>query len=199
MTDVSRGLLDVTSVSVPWEAVEVAHAHLRQVGVDGAEGLALWVGIRDGNTAVVRETLIPTQTAHVTPSGVAVSVDAAELRRIGVWLYDRDFQLLAQIHSHPRSAYHSETDDDFAVVSTVGALSLVVPDFARDSFSLERCAAYRLSVQGHWVALTPSEATDLIRITGQPTVQPGEQRDPPAEGTRKESRWRLPRFSIRRL
>jgi hypothetical protein len=37
--------------------------------------------------------------------------------------------IAAQVHSHPREAFHSSADDAWAIVRHLGALSLVVPDF----------------------------------------------------------------------
>ena len=36
----------------------------------------------------------------------------------------------AQIHTHPRQAFHSEADDTSAIVRHAGALSIVLPFFA---------------------------------------------------------------------
>lgn len=202
MTDnaTSRGLLDVEAVYVPWKAVETAHDHLRTVGEEGAEGLALWAGVRDGNTFQVRETIIPEQTAHATREGVCVTVGSAELRRIGVWLYERGYQIVAQLHSHPGAAYHSATDDHFAVATTAGALSLVVPDYARRPFALERCAAYRLTQSGMWSPVSQSELTRLIHILAPPATSDAadDSSTTPTADAGKERKWHWLRSLTRR-
>jgi hypothetical protein len=92
-------------------------------------------------------------------------VDSAELHRINVWLYENSLTLVAQLHSHPEEAYHSDTDDAFPIVTVVGGLSLVIPGFAREPFSLSRCAIYRLMPGAGWVELAAREAASLITIT----------------------------------
>lgn len=140
-----------------------AHAHLRNAGRRGLEGFTLWAGELEGEEFHVRETIIPSQTPLQLPSGVCVRVDAEELHRLNVWLFNRKLTLLAQLHSHPEEAYHSPTDDTFPIATSLGSLSLVVPNFARQPFSLARCAVYRL-LQNGWTRLPPYEVEHLIRI-----------------------------------
>jgi hypothetical protein len=87
-----------------------------------------------------------------------------ELHRINVWLYRQKLALIAQIHSHPGRAYHSSTDDGYAIATTVGCLSLVVPDFARAPFDLRNVASYRLDGRGVWRALTTGQVAQMISI-----------------------------------
>jgi hypothetical protein len=164
----ARGLLDVQSVVVPYAAVESAYSHLRQVGEDHSEGFALWAGVLEDTTFYVRETIIPRQTAHSTSEGVYVTVDQAEMRRIGRWLYDNGLRLVAQLHSHPGAAYHSDTDDALPIVATVGALSLVIPNFAREVFDLKRCATYRFLPNGGWTIVSTTEASLIISVIDAP-------------------------------
>jgi hypothetical protein len=68
-------------------------------------------------------------------------------------LRDRDLMVAAQVHTHPHEAFHSAADDRWAIVRHVGALSLVLPDFAQktsiDSF-LNEAAVFRLSDRNEW-------------------------------------------------
>ncbi|WP_245320086.1 hypothetical protein [Bradyrhizobium sp. LMTR 3] len=72
--------------------------------------------------------------------------------------------LVAQIHSHPGRAYHSSTDDAYAIATTVGCLSLVIPDVARAPFDLANIASYRLDRAGVWRALTVGQVSRMISI-----------------------------------
>lgn len=159
------GLGDVTSVSVPRSAVTAVHDHLRLVGRDGYEGLGLWVGEKLDRHFTVRGAYIPAQRHIRTAEGVCVIIDASELHKLNVWLFDRRLSLLAQIHSHPGRAYHSKMDDETAVATVVGCLSLVVPDFARDPFELNRVAAYRLDAVGRWAEMRRADLKSLVTIT----------------------------------
>ncbi|MET4221177.1 hypothetical protein ABIB00_006412 [Bradyrhizobium sp. LB14.3] len=157
-------IADVTALSVPRNCVDELHTHLRKVGRDGHEGLGLWVGRQAGHHFQVFKTLIPAQRHIRTGDGVCVVTGPEELHRINVWLYTEKLALIAQIHSHPGQAYHSSTDDEYAIATTVGCLSFVVPNFARAPFDLGNIASYRLDGRGVWRALTAGEAALMISI-----------------------------------
>ncbi|AZN98211.1 MAG: hypothetical protein E5Y65_06810 [Mesorhizobium sp.] len=159
------GLRDVTIVTLPRGCISTTHGHLRSVGREGNEGMALWVGVQEDRHFAVTETVIPAQRHIRTNDGVCVIVAAEELHRLNVWLYKSGLKLLAQIHSHPGRAYHSTTDDAYAVATTVGCLSLVVPNFAREPFDFARVAAYRLDEKAKWNALPPAALSRMIMIS----------------------------------
>lgn len=156
------GLGHVTRVRVPLAYIKEAHAHLRRVGETGLEGFALWAGELDGDTFIVRANIIPEQRGLRSDLGVCVVVNGDELHRINVWLYEHGMTLIAQLHSHPEDAYHSTTDDTYPIATTIGSLSLVIPYFARDPFSLADCAVYRLLPPRGWVELPRHEVERLI-------------------------------------
>jgi hypothetical protein len=159
-----KGFLGVKTIIVPRAAVAEAHAHLERVGRAGFEGFALWAGVVEGRRFTVRRTIIPAQKGIKAEEGVCVRVESEELHRINVWLHEQGCALIAQIHSHPTDAYHSETDDAYPIVTTLGGISIVVPDFAQRSFMLEECAVYRLMPGEGWIDLSPVELKGLIRV-----------------------------------
>jgi hypothetical protein len=157
-------LADVRSVRVPRNCADAVHAHMRKVGRDGFEGLGLWAGRQTGDTFTVEEAVIPAQRYIRTEDGVCVITGSEELHRLNVWLYRRKLSLIAQIHSHPGRAYHSSTDDQYAVATTVGCFSLVMPDFATGPFAIDRLASYRLDASGTWRGILASHAARMITI-----------------------------------
>lgn len=157
-------LAEVSEISVPRRCVNTIMNHLRGAGHDGHEGLGLWVGRPDGSRFDVTEALIPRQIHRRTEDGVCVILAPDGLHELNVWLYRHKLTLIAQIHSHPGRAYHSGTDDAYAVATTVGCVSIVVPNFARAAFEMARVATYRLNEQAQWVELPPARATTLVRI-----------------------------------
>lgn len=158
-------LLDARRFVVPRKCAAEVHAHLERVGRQGFEGMGLWVGVPEGDGFRVTEAVIPAQKHMRTADGVCVAVGPEELHRLNVWLFKRRLTLVAQIHSHPREAYHSGTDDAYAVATTAGSLSLVVPDFATKPFALGLCAVYRLDAKGRWREVRTRDAARLIEIT----------------------------------
>jgi hypothetical protein len=154
----------VKEVRVPKSIAEETQSFLRAVGRTQREGMVLWVGDALGDRFDVTHLLIPKQHGVRSDNGVCVVVDGDEMHRINVELFKSKLKLIAQIHSHPTDAYHSETDDQFAIATTVGCLSLVVPDFAEGDFRLTDCAVYRLQRNGEWKHLPPNRAAELIQI-----------------------------------
>lgn len=161
------GFSTVEVVLVPRQVLDDGQKFLHTVGATGREGMVLWVGRQEGPTFHVTNLVIPHQRGLRTSDGVCVIVDPDELRRLNLELYQHNLRLIAQVHSHPNRAFHSDTDDEYAIARTIGALSLVVPDFASRPFSLSDCATYRLSSRGTWDPLTLGEVSRLIRIAGE--------------------------------
>jgi len=158
------GFSELQQVIVPRIVLTEMQRFLRSMGERNHEGLALWAGQSDGSVFRVTNLLIPRQRATRTTDGVCASVDGDEMYRINAELFKAELRLVAQIHSHPTDAYHSETDDEHALVRRVGCLSLVVPDFAARPFSLADTAVYRLDRSGAWRQLDKRTVTSLIRI-----------------------------------
>jgi hypothetical protein len=159
-----KGFLGIDHVVLPREIALEGHKFLRYAGQRESEGIALWVGKTEGTTFLVTHLLIPKQTAIRSDDGVCAVIEAPELRRIGLELYNAGLQLFAQIHSHPTDAYHSSTDDENSIVTVMGGLSFVVPDFAARPFDLDEYATYRLSEEGIWDEMHPRDVTKLIEV-----------------------------------
>jgi hypothetical protein len=158
------GFVHIRKVVVPLHVTTETQRFLRTAGLRGHEGLALWCGKAAADVFEVTDLLIPRQRGVRTSEGVCAIVDSNEMHRINVELYNTGLRIIAQVHSHPTHAYHSDMDDEYAIANTVGALSLVVPDFAARGFELGDCAIYRLQTSGAWGQLSPREAQVLIEI-----------------------------------
>lgn len=160
------GFLDIQRVLVPREIVLEGQRFLTVVGQRRMEGIALWVGVREDDTFLITDLLIPRQRGVSGESGLCAVIEGDELARIGRELYAAGKLLFAQLHTHPTEAYHSSTDDEFSIVTKLGGLSLVIPDFAVRPFNLDDCAVYRLNGDGLWAEMTPDQASAFIRIVG---------------------------------
>ena len=157
------GFSHIRKVVVPHHIASETQRFLRTVGRQGKEGLALWCGKTADDAFEVTHLLIPRQRGVRRADGVCAIVDSDEMHRINVELYNSGLRIIAQVHSHPTEAYHSAMDDEYAIANTVGALSLVVPDFAMRDFALNDCAIYRLQPSG-WHEVSAGELRDLIEI-----------------------------------
>ena len=123
---------------------------IRMAGQDGYESFVLWSGAPDSATFKVDQVHVPEQTGYRLHAGLCVKIDGAELHRLNMWLYEAQQVIGVQVHSHPRDAYHSETDDTYPVATMEGSLSVVLPYFGRDGWGAKGIAAYRLGQMAGW-------------------------------------------------
>ena len=148
---------------IPADICDASDRQLRDAGLDGNERFVLWSGVIRRDRLLVRTMHVPRQTAYRLANGLCVRIDADELHRLNVWLYENGERLAIQVHSHPTKAFHSDTDDAYPMVTTHGGLSLVVPDFARCGVRGHDTALYRLSSTG-WNALSPTDARHILHM-----------------------------------
>jgi hypothetical protein len=160
----SSGFLDITSIHLPENCAFEALAWLYKAGRRNVEGVALWAGIREGNTFFIKRTIIPQQDAGSIEDGLIYVVRGEELHRIALDLFDSGMQLIAQIHSHPGEAYHSKTDDAYPIVTVVGGISVVVPNFAIGGLNLKEWAVYRFMPETGWTELSQAKKETFIKI-----------------------------------
>jgi proteasome lid subunit RPN8/RPN11 len=143
--------------------LEVAETlrHLQSDGALGHEGVVLWLGSRDGDRIRVREVLRPQQEARSDWFRIPSHSMAAIMAR----LRNENLMIAAQVHSHPGAAFHSRADDEWAIVRHVGALSLVLPTFARFTSVatfLRDAAVFVVDDRGTWVEADVAKHLGLI-------------------------------------
>ncbi len=137
---------------------------LLKAGRRGYERFVLWSGVILDELAHLRTAHVPRQTSYKTRDGLLVRVPGDALHQLNVWLYENNETLVAQIHAHPTDAYHSDTDDTYPIVTTLGGLSIVVPDFAQHGVACSGTVVYRLVNDG-WLEL-PNALGTLLRLGG---------------------------------
>jgi proteasome lid subunit RPN8/RPN11 len=157
----SGKLSSVKHLIVPPTLVERTLEVLQRFGNRNLEGLVLWVGSINEDTAVVMEVHVPDQNSVSTEEGVGYFVTGETLFALNRDLSDRGLRLIAQVHSHPNEAYHSTADDEYAIVTTEGGFSFVVPDFGVAPANPRLWALYRL-INGEWIELDEDEAAEII-------------------------------------
>ena len=153
-------LADVEQFQVPATIVKQTEEALRSAGGEGYEAFVLWSGQQIGRLFTVRTAHVPRQDSYRLASGLCVRVDGSELHRLNVWLYESGEVLAVQVHAHPDDAYHSETDDTYPIVATLGGVSVVAAEFCREGLFSRSTAIYRLYQDG-WIEQSP----DLIQVT----------------------------------
>ena len=128
------------------------------------EAVVVWLGqVVDPLTARVTTAYRPSQIAYISDMGLAVEVPPDSLAELISNLPSGVF-VLVRLHTHPGTAYHSDTDDTNMLISHQGAISIVIPDFGRGLFDLAACSVNELRHGQGWVELTPEEVTERFTV-----------------------------------
>ena len=139
--------------------------NMRKIGLRHCELLVLWIGNVDSRAGVgeVLHAFIPRQNPISSEEGVGYFVSGETLFELNRDLSATGMRLIAQVHSHPTVAYHSDADDRYAIVTREGGLSLVVPDFGAAAPDPRNWAIYRLQA-GKWVELDNDTVASLFHV-----------------------------------
>lgn len=136
---------------------------LQHVGLRQAEGIVLWLGAQHDGVVRVEEAYEPEYYSdkdyfRIPPTGMA---------RLLSYLGDSGLHIIAQVHTHPEEAFHSRADDTWAIVRHTGALSLVLPYFAKHT-SIENfltdAAVFCLEEDSQWQLVERSKAPEAIAV-----------------------------------
>ena len=138
--------------------VEQTISVLQDGGKEQCETVVFWLG--KGST--VDEVYRPQQRVSID----YFHLPSESMRALMNYLKRDRRRILAQVHSHPGDAFHSKADDSWAVIRHEGALSLVLPKFARATMLhnfYEQTATFSLSPDDKWLQIPTG---DVISITG---------------------------------
>jgi hypothetical protein len=147
---------------IPKRIIEETLGFLRSQGRRGHEGVILWPARLEENFCTVAECLIPRQIT----SRLMYRIPDDEVFRIIEYIAGKNLVIPIQVHSHPREAFHSETDDERAFVQHTNGISIVVPDFG--NIDLEQffgmIVVYSLVEGALWRELRHSEISDRFHL-----------------------------------
>lgn len=150
---------------IPTAVLNETQRYIEEHGERGHEAYVLWTGSIADNEAYVTTCIYPdTDTRHG-----GVDVPRSKMREILTELHDRDQIVIAQAHSHPGVARHSQLDEEKPVSFHEGFASIVVPDFGETSiYDLRDCGVYIYTQQEQWRLLDDDEIEETFAI--EPTT-----------------------------
>ena len=129
------------------------HACLAPEMCQGHEGIAYLFGRTDGVITLAVTAFRP--AAKTTPGSFLVEPPAmAHGVRTAANL---SLQVIAQVHTHPSIAYHSEGDVAGARIRYPGYGSIVLPHYGRSLPRLDDAAVYVFDRANTWVQLEPND------------------------------------------
>ncbi|TWI77951.1 JAB domain-containing protein similar to deubiquitination enzymes [Lacibacter cauensis] len=167
----NKGYIEIRKLYLPKSCAVAALDWMYHQGKKHKEGVALFAGIRQEGSFYIKRTIIPQQYAGSFNEGLLYVVEGAELHRINVELFDTGMHLIAQIHSHPTEAYHSDTDDDYPIVTVLGGVSIVVPNFGNGGLNVSEWALYRFYAETGWTLLTQKEKIKFLILVDDESPQ----------------------------
>lgn len=114
------------------------------------EKVLLWLGNIDGSKYYVDEVYEPVQISGsdyfwIPEKGMAMLLNKLKLDRK---------MIVAQIHTHPFEAFHSEADNRWAIIRHEGAYSLVLPYFSKTTYLrnfFDNVSIYTLNKSNRWI------------------------------------------------
>lgn len=156
----------IRRITIDRSTVEQTLENMRKFGSHGWELLVLWLGHieRSNEVAHVTTPFVPKQKPISSEDGVGYFVSGETLFELNKTLSETGLRLIAQVHSHPTEAYHSEADDRYAIVTAEGGFSLVVPNFGNAPADPAAWAVYRLKGKD-WMEVNERKASVLFEVT----------------------------------
>ncbi|HEV8683418.1 MAG TPA: Mov34/MPN/PAD-1 family protein [Actinomycetota bacterium] len=156
------------AIFIPAEAWERTLAVVRTYQRESSEALVFWGGMVTGEAVQVTGVYV---VGH-DPQGGTVRPTPSETRWLVRRLRERDEKLVAQVHSHGGSAFHSSGDDERAASFHPGYLSVVVPRFGRGVRDLQDCAVLEFD-GGGFRGMGVEEAARRVRVLPLVDERPG--------------------------
>jgi proteasome lid subunit RPN8/RPN11 len=151
-------------VTVPAAIVRETLAHLQQAGRQCKECVVLWLAEDRDAELAVKAAYRPDQMAKED----VFRIPPSSMRALLATLSRNGLMIAAQVHSHPQQAFHSRADDTWAIVRHVGALSLVVPDFALKTTAATfrtNTKIFRLDRNNRWGEVPLKESQRCLHFT----------------------------------
>lgn len=118
---------------------------LRECGAGRDECVVIWVADAAA-LSQVRRVVHPVHAAHRG----GYRIDGDWLNRFWDELADNGERIVAQVHTHPQDAFHSDRDNRYPILLTAGLYSLVIPNFAKPPFQTSTWYLARLRADGVW-------------------------------------------------
>jgi len=151
-------------VFIPRPVLEKTTQFLRQLGDERKEGMVFWGGIEVIDGPIYVTTCFIPKISRA--SSISVHVYPSEGAKVISEARKRGLEIVAQVHSHPGTAFHSSTDDEYAFAYSKRFLSIVIRNFGREGMEpLTKCCIMSYEGRGKWHEYSPEEIKENFVIT----------------------------------
>jgi len=153
-------------VYVPRPILKKTAKYLRRYGKQNCEGLLFWSGAQTASGDIFVTTCIYPSITSCSPGHA--SIDAIPGAEVVSETRSQGLIVLAQIHSHPGSAFHSSADNCNPFVFSEGFFSIVVPYFGKGGMEpLWKCRVYRYGRDEKWHELGKEDIQRTFLVVDQ--------------------------------
>ena len=162
MTQMAKSFMgDMFRYVVPRDVVAESVETLQSLSDGCRESVVLWTGTHRAEEALVQHIMVPKQCA----SAIHFNVPLEERLRIIQQLASNGEKLLVQLHTHPNKAFHSLADDRLALPRHIGAISIVIPNFAEKwTGDLQQVSVNRHLGESVWEELSQETISMLFEV-----------------------------------
>lgn len=139
-------------------------------GTNGCEGVALWLGQHESGTAII-STCVLLRGPGVVKRPNHLSISARLMNQVTMAALELGLFLIGQVHSHsPLASTDLSYPDRYLGITDRGYLSLVAPDFAKNSATtLARCGVHVHEGEAGWRRM---ETPEILRRFDMPSLAP---------------------------
>ena len=153
-------LVNIQTINIPIKVLDSTFDFLQEYGHKQLEAHAIWAGRKTDTAFDVLDVWFPVQIN----SAISYEVPEEEEFKINVELNKQKLIAIAQIHTHPRSAFHSSIDDEGSELVLLDSLSIVIPNFGfikKDDLS--QWKVYRYTGKS-WEHLSDQEVSKICHL-----------------------------------
>lgn len=155
---------DIKKVIITKNVITQTTSFLQQQGLKCYEGKVYWIGHKNKDILMIDRAAIPKQIPRRTILGVSITVPESANLEVARSLKNGDY-IAIKVHSHPGKAYMSDTDKANPSLKHGGAISIVVPNYARYGIdNLSSCSVSEYQ-NGRWRELTAKEIEVRFEIS----------------------------------
>ena len=146
----------MTALRLPRPVLESSFRQLRECGAGRAECVLYWCASFDQPDLLTRAV----HPVHRAGRG-GYEIDPDWITPFFLGLRRTRETVRIQVHTHPRQAGHSRTDDQYALAPAVGFLSLVIPDFTAGPAGFAGAVLVQMQLDGTWRSADPEEVLSV--------------------------------------
>lgn len=152
----------IRRVNVPQQIWQETEFCMRKCGAKHNECIVFWLSQQTDEPEIsVAAVWHPKHLA----TAIGYDVPEDEIHRLHEYLYRERKAVIAQLHTHPGSAFHSPTDDHWPMIHSRGFLSIVVPFLCSNGF--DRLAGFfvcRYLGDAQWEDISISNVRELFHF-----------------------------------